>query len=939
MKLFERLKPRWRRSDPDERAAAAREMGAYDQGRLATLAANDPEPRVRRVAIKKLEDLTTLDLVAERDPEPALRAAARERASEVRVRTAVADGPLAGCESMVATIRDEPSLTAIALSAVHPEIRRAAASRLTGDRALREIVKQSTDHELASAALARIQDAAMLRAIALGDGPSELALAAVERIADVEALRGIAHHGTASKAVRRRARELLPEGMDDGPQVDVETARARQSELVATIQAVRAMSDVVRAGERAREAELAWQALAQVIAPKAEVATRFSAVCRAIFEDAERLARDRAEAEHARDRGEEALAARRTLCARVEALEGEDAPQQIAAAAAEWQRLDAFPGDEGADLERRFRAACAARREQLERARQHEAQQAEILAMVEEAERLVERRPGRNTDPWRRLERRWAGASTLQAASPEVDALRRRFALAAERFRQREEEALAKRAAHERENLGRVEALLARLEGLVAAESLKLATARAELKAADRALADLGPLPPAERRSTWKGRLTAARVQLVRRIAELEEIEGWRRWANTDAQEAIIARAEALRASEDLAELDARLKELQDEWAQCATASPDRAQALWERFRSVRDELRARVNAYLASNLERKRALCEQVAAVGDSTAWKETAELIKRAQAEWKAIGPVPRRHAQEIWRRFRAPCDQFFGRRKAQFDLVDEERRGNADRQSELCERAEALVDSTDWDATAAALKKLQSEWKRSGPAPRAQADALWARFRAACDSFFDRFHRRESVEREQAVEQARALCEQLEVLVAAVAGESLPTPDEIRAQLDEVWGAWIRLDLGIVAAAAPLETRLVAACVQLATAAPDALPGSRLDPAATVKRRERLCERLDALVTATSAEPPPQSLQEQVLALRERLAANTIAKESGAPDRGVSASEEANRIRLRWTALGPPLDDEARRLEERFNAALVRLEQLGNGTAAAG
>jgi hypothetical protein len=395
-----------------------------------------------------------------------------------------------------------------------------------------------------------------------------------------------------------------------------------------------------------------------------------------------------------------------------------------------------------------------------------------------------------------------------------------------------------------------------------------------------------------------------------------------------------------LRTSDDLPAIDAQLKQLQDEWTQCATASPDRAQELWTRFRAVREELRKRVDAYLAANLEQKRALCDRVAAVGDSTEWKETADLIKQAQAEWKEIGPVPARISQQIWRRFREPCDRFFERRKAHFEQVDEERRGNADRKVALCERAEALRDSTDWDATAAALKELQSEWKRSGPAPRDQADALWTRFRAACDGFFDRFHRRDAVERENALEQARELCEKVEALVtAAASGESAPSPDEIRTQLDEAWGAWSQLGLGLASAAAPLQERFGAACAQLAVAAPEALLGSRLDPATTAKRRERLCERLDALVTAPVPEPRPQSLQEQVLALRERLASNTIAKEDVATGRGVPTRAEAVQLRLKWTALGPPLDDEARRLEERFNAALVRLEQLGDGMAGAG
>jgi hypothetical protein len=198
------------------------------------------------------------------------------------------------------------------------------------------------------------------------------------------------------------------------------------------------------------------------------------------------------------------LAARLALCERVEGLEGADVLGQIDVATAEWQRLGAAQGEQGPELERRFRAACTARREQYERWLQRDAQRVELLAVVEEAERLLGRASAPDEDRWRRVERRWASISVPQPASPEVEDLRLRFAGATDRFRQLQEEMLAQRAAREQENLARVEALLVRLETMVSAESVKLAAVRAELKTADAALADLGPLPAAERRSRWK---------------------------------------------------------------------------------------------------------------------------------------------------------------------------------------------------------------------------------------------------------------------------------------------------------------------------------------------------------------------------------------------------------------------------------------------------
>ena len=348
------------------------------------------------------------------------------------------------------------------------------------------------------------------------------------------------------------------------------------------------------------------------------------------------------------------------------------------------------------------------------------------------------------------------------------------------------------------------------------------------------------------------------------------------------------------------------------------------AQSLWERFRSARNELRKRSDAYLAENLEKKRGLCAQVAGLAESTAWNETAELIKRLQAEWKEIGPVSTRHAQALWREFRAPCDTFFVRRKEHFARLDGERRTAATAKTALCEQAEALADSTDWDTTTTVMKRLQVEWKESGPLPRAQSDALWQRFRTACDRFFERRSRRDELAQEALLQQAQAICDQLEALAATLAGEDAPSPEQTGKVVDEAWAGWLRLEVATRKDAAALAERLHAACQQIATAQPECLRGTRLDPAATRTRREKLCARLEKLVDATET-PRELSLQEMALALRDRLATNTIGGQSTSTTR--DTAREVERISASWALLGPVLDDDARALAERFARARDR------------
>ncbi|MGH7893829.1 MAG: DUF349 domain-containing protein [Candidatus Binatia bacterium] len=920
MDLIDRLRPRWRHPDPEVRASAVREMGEADHERLGTIATTDPDARVRRIAIKKLADPDILERLAVSEGDPGLRELATERARELLVAIAGSSRPLAECEAALSRFADERSLAAVAIAATHEGIRRAALARASGDRLLRDVVRSAADPAIRREALDRIHDVAVLRSIAVGDGPPEVALLAVERIDDAETLRAIAESQVASKSVRQRARTLLPAGSAARTPVGFKEGRARQLALSTVVAALAAEPDVMLAAERVREAEREWRDLARDVEPRDDVAARFTTACQDILEGAASLARRRAEVDHARVALTDGLAARSALCERIEALDGADAPRDLAVARAEWTRLAPVGDEHVAALSRRFTLAgeeCVARHE---RWRTHERLRAGVVALLEEAEALADSSPLPPPRIWDAIEKRWAASIPPKAVAAGDATVQQRFASARVRLQQRWQEAAAHRSELRQENLTRLERLWTRLREIATSEALKASAARRELQAADAALTDLGPLPPSERRAAWTERLSEARDQLLRRVRRDEEAEEWRRWGNVGAQEEIIRRVEALLESNDLAEGTRVLGRLQDEWAGVATATPDKSQALWERFRTARNALHKRCDAYLAENLEKKRALCAQAAGFGDSTTWNETTKLIKALQAEWKQIGPVPAKYTSALWMEFREPCDRFFTRRKEHFERVDGERRENAHRKTALCEQAEALADSTDWETTATAIKQLQAEWKRTGAAPHARGEVLWQRFRAACDRFFDRRSRREEVAREETLRRARAICEELEALASS--------PEPIGQKIDEAWGAWTRLDLGAFDEARVLNERLHAACEQIVLAQPESLRGTRLDPEATRKRREKLCTRLEELL-GTASEPPRElSLQEMALALRERLAANTIAGPAGRRTGRQDTAREVERISASWAQLGPVLGGDARALADRFERLRARV-----------
>lgn len=915
MSLLDRLRPRWRHPDPEVRAAAVRELGRDDQKRLAAVAEADADPRVRRVALKKVEDPDLLLAVAGRDPDESLRALAAERAREVLVGIATASGePEAAAATAAARLDDPRSLARVAMGAPHAGVRAAALARVSDERLLRDVVKGAGDPAIRREALGRIRDASALRGIALSDVPAELALEALARIEDPEVLRAIAENRAAAKSVRQRAQALA----GGAHPLRARECRARQLQLCIAVEGLAGETAGARLGEIRRE----WEALALEAAPRDDVRRRFARAGEAVEAEVTSRERRRVEADRARSAVEESLAAREALCRSVEALDGADAVTQLAAARAAWDRLASVPEERGAALARRFADAGRACEARHERWLARDTLRAKLEALVHEAEALETSAPASGLEGrWTALERRWAALGPAGETSDAIALLRHRFAEAGERLRQRREEDRERRHRGERENLARLADLAARLEAMAAAEALELGAARRALAATRAALQDPEPLPPGESRAAWTARLSRAQDQLLPRFRQEEEAEDWRRWANVGAQEELIRRAEALVASDDLAEVTRQLGPLLEDWQRVAVVPRERAEALWERFRTARDTIRRRADAWLADNQRRKQALCDEVAPLADSTDWNATAETIKRLQAEWKQIGPAPGRHDHALWRRFREPCDRFFARRKEHLDRLTGERSENARRKTALCAEAEALADSTDWEATATALKRLQAEWKRIGPAPRAEADVLWARFRTACDRFFDRQGRRGELELEERLRRAEAVCAGLEALLAAGA----PPPEDLPQRIDEAWGEWRRLDLFLVETARPLAERFRDALERLAAAHPEGFSGTGLDPAATRGRRERICSRLEELVRASTAEESAPSLAEQALRLREALAANTIGG-SAAPR--LESRREAERLRASWVRLGPGLGAEDRALDDRFRSAYTRL-----------
>ena len=239
----------------------------------------------------------------------------------------------------------------------------------------------------------------------------------------------------------------------------------------------------------------------------------------------------------------------------------------------------------------------------------------------------------------------------------------------------------------------------------------------------------------------------------------------------------------------------------------------------------------------------------------------------------------------------------------------------------------QAEAIAESTDWQAALTGIKQLQADWKAVGPVRRNRAELLWKRFRAACDKFFERYGSRHQIAEQQRVEQREGVVTQIEALAAEVAAGTLP--DGIAATV-QICGRSGRTAPGCPARPGPrCGPASTPPCTRSVGAAGEAFAGSRFDVGAQVARRTALCEEVETAVAGPSKPSEAGSSPAATLAalLRESLAANTIGGRVNEDSKLRVVADKVRRAQQQWRDLGPAFGEAAAALEGRFHHAVRR------------
>jgi hypothetical protein len=991
MGLFDRFRaqPKWKHADAAIRLAGVEELALEEQALLATLARQDADARVRRAAVRKVYDPALLKEVGARDED----AEVRDEAGAVLLDLAIGafEDSTEG-ESLKALdhLDDSRHLAAVAKSASAEAVSLAALSRLTDVKAIGSVARRADHAATRLEALARVDDAEELFAIALKSEHRDVALAAVERVTDGEHLKVLAARA-AQKPVARRARGMVRTFEDAGqaapvaaveaaapavPAPDWDRDRDKASRGVAEAAAERdwRVIETRLAAAEARWAQIDRDAPAAATPDRAD---QFAAACKAARQAIARLKQEESERAARVEQAARQHAERVAACERLEALaaviarrtagdggpdagtvEAEDVVAELDRARQMWTSLDTplVAPDEIERLDRRFERACNACQREAERRRTLEGRRARLAELVDQAESLAAaatqarsgipldspptvldegRQPGASDRArWSTIRREWADlGGTLSAG----ETLAARFDTAQATIARREAEAREQEQRRQREALERLRQLADRLEALPGSEALTL-------KDGERALRDLraaleGPGPLGGHREIAE-RLKAIQSALFPRVQELRETDEWARWANVGIQEELCRQAEALREVADATEAARQLRELQQQWKRASVVPRDRARELWDRFRKAGDDVHARAETHFAqeateraANLAAKAALCQQAEALAESTGWIKTAEAIKQLQIAWKDIGPVSRGQEKAIWERFRAACDRFFTRRREDLSRRKEEWATNLARKEALIAQAGALAETTtDWDRAVAEIKRLQAEWKSVGPVRKSRSEALWQRFRAACDKLFERYQQRDQIQVAASVAVRESICQEIEGLLPPADAVAPETPEHLPERVAALRARWQQAPVLMPRdSLAGFTARFNDALSRVATAFPAAFRGSDLDLDATSRKAEDLCARVESLVPPEAGQQPDESPATILAArLREALASNTIGgvAVADADARWKAVVAAVRDAQAAWAALGPLPAEVAAGLGDRFERACRRV-----------
>lgn len=742
MSLLDTFRPKWQNSNPDKRLEAIDELEAQDT--LERIALSDEDNDVRAAAVKKLKQIPVLLQISKNDSEASIRRLAETRYFEEIAR-------------MLKNFREPAN-----------DETKGYISEIKDTRYAEELVKSMPSSELRMELVKATGKANVLATAANKDAKEEIAKTAVNRIESESLLTDITKNSKHT-SVRKIAAEKLRaqrEAADGGKKAAALLISKREA-LIQQAHHLAAQKDpiAVKPQFEALMNEARELGMGPAQATLDEIYDSFCKFCDET--DSNRIAAEKAEAEKQAKKQHlvETLDELESLLA---AENAQDNAERIDAIIAEWNEGKSIM--DATDIKRFNQAFFKAQdmKKKTDAAEEGEApvDESSRPELLERLQALADTDANETTSKHlHAIVREWEKLPLLEGEDPTLqayNALRNKLSEKISAFAENAQKVFEA-------NSEKLKKLIERVKAFDENEdfkelSLKLRNVYNEWK-------EIVGEQKFKYHDLW--------LEYKAATERFQEMRQWESWHNENDRAEILTEMEALAKEPGSQDVLNKFKDLSLKWKNCGPTSAAKFNEFKERFQASLDQIRQNCAPFIEeqmaerkSNLEKKEELCAKIEAlVADAGMfWKDKFKAMQDIQESWKAIGMVPKENIAALMDRFKAATNAFYAQHKENQKKEDSNREANYEKKVKLCEQAEALSNSTDWNATSNKLKQLQESWKAVGPVPKSKSDEIWTRFRTACDAFFEKkrghFEEMDEAKKENLAKKT-SLCEKLEAL----------------------------------------------------------------------------------------------------------------------------------------------------------------------------
>ena len=343
-----------------------------------------------------------------------------------------------------------------------------------------------------------------------------------------------------------------------------------------------------------------------------------------------------------------------------------------------------------------------------------------------------------------------AGGGTAEDYKPEPDPVEEQYRKLMNIIKEKKAAAQEALDVVRKENLKKKRALLERFKELIDKANTE-GTSYSGYKAIVQEWKDIKEIPAENAAELWK-----TYQQYNEQFYDIQKLNNeFREYdfrKNMEAKTAICEEAERLAEDADVVGAFRKLQKLHQDFRETGPVSRDCREEIWNRFKAASTAINRRhqqhfeeLKKHEQEHMDQKIVICELLEGIEFDKlttfqSWNYKTQEVLALQKKWRDIGFAPIRHNQKIFERYRAACDEFFRRKGEFFKEAKNSMGDNLVKKTELCEKVEALKDSTDWKATGEIIAGLQKEWRETGPVQKKYSSQLWKRFSEACDYFYE-------------------------------------------------------------------------------------------------------------------------------------------------------------------------------------------------------